>query len=27
MSESYSVGTADESVSGPVLAFIQKNTK
>ncbi|MGZ3274530.1 MAG: alpha/beta hydrolase [Caulobacteraceae bacterium] len=27
MSESYSVGTADESVSGPVLAFIQKATK
>lgn len=27
MSESYSVGTADESVSGPVLAFIQRNTK
>lgn len=27
MSESYSVGTADESVSGPVLAFIQKVTK
>ena len=24
MSESYSVGTADESVSGPVLTFIQK---
>jgi triacylglycerol lipase len=24
MSESYSVGTADESVSGPVLAFIEK---
>jgi triacylglycerol lipase len=27
MSESYSVGTADESVSGPVLAFIRKVTK
>jgi triacylglycerol lipase len=27
MSETYSVGTADESVSGPVLAFIQKVTK
>jgi triacylglycerol lipase len=27
MSESYSVGTADESVSGPVLAFIRKATK
>jgi triacylglycerol lipase len=27
MSESYSVGTADESVSGPVLAFIQKATR
>jgi triacylglycerol lipase len=27
MSESYSVGTADESVSAPVLAFIQKVTK
>jgi len=27
MSESYSVGTADESVSGPALAFIQKVTK
>jgi acetyl esterase/lipase len=27
MSESYSVGTADESVSGPVLAFIMKATK
>ncbi|HEY4030297.1 MAG TPA: alpha/beta hydrolase [Caulobacteraceae bacterium] len=27
MSESYSVGTADESVSGPVLAFIQRVTK
>lgn len=26
MSESYSVGTADESVSGPVLAFIRKAT-
>jgi triacylglycerol lipase len=27
MSESYSVGTADESVSGPVLAFIRKAAK
>ena len=27
MSESYSVGTADESVSGPVLAFIRKATR
>jgi triacylglycerol lipase len=27
MSESYAVGTADESVSGPALAFIQKSTK
>jgi triacylglycerol lipase len=27
MSESYSVGTTDESVSGPVLAFIRKVTK
>lgn len=27
MSESYSVGTADESVSGPALAFIQRVTK
>lgn len=27
MSESYSVGTADESVSGPVLAFIRKAVK
>ena len=27
MSESYSVGTADESVSGPVLAFVRKVTK
>jgi len=27
MSESYAVGTADESVSGPVLAFIQKATR
>jgi triacylglycerol lipase len=27
MSESYSVGTADESVSGPVLAFIKKATR
>jgi triacylglycerol lipase len=27
MSESYSVGTADESVSGPILAFIQKATR
>ena len=27
MSESYAVGTADESVSGPVLAFIQKAVK
>ena len=27
MSESYSVGTADESVSAPVLAFIQKAAK
>jgi triacylglycerol lipase len=27
MSESYSVGTADESVSGPALAFIQKATR
>jgi len=27
MSESYSVGTADESVSAPVLAFIRKATK
>ncbi len=27
MSESYAVGTADESVAGPALAFIQKNTK
>jgi triacylglycerol lipase len=27
MSESYSVGTADESVSGPALAFIRKATK
>ena len=27
MSESYAVGTADESVSGPMLAFIRKATK
>ena len=27
MSETYSVNSPDESVSGPVLAFIQKNTK
>jgi acetyl esterase/lipase len=27
MSESYAVGTADESVSGPVLAFIRKAVK
>lgn len=27
MSESYAVNTADQSVSGPVLAFIQKYTK
>jgi triacylglycerol lipase len=27
MSESYSVGTADDSVSGPVLAFIRKAAK
>lgn len=27
MSESYAINTADESVSGPVLAFIKANTK
>jgi triacylglycerol lipase len=27
MSESYAIGAADESVSGPLLAFIQKATK
>ncbi len=27
MSESYSINTADESVSGPVLAFIKANTR